>query len=315
MNEIERLLYGRKGSKKKPMDLFGNSKKQINFGFNNMGIFRDSDRDGVIDVLDCRPHNPKRQHIRPSHAMRERLKELPVYVTTEEEEDEEATQFHIMSKKARKKAPKVRRRILSAIKKHPQIVGDIEKTKPRRVIYHSAPDEDETLAGTAFQEHKETMEEREKKGKKTAHVIIVYPPEDTRKKRKIKRRIKEAIKKEGATEEQAEKYAMGRIKTMKSESDQLAVATAHELRHVRQYRKEREIAQKVSPKAAERYSERRKRGSYVERVEERQAREAGRKSISKRERVGYGTRKHFTRQLTRTLGETPEDEREKRRLI
>lgn len=317
MSEIDKLLYGKSSKKKqKPMQLLGSHK--IDFGFNSIGIFRDTDRDGVIDILDCRPRDPRKQHIRPSHAMRERLKKLPIYVGTEEEEEEEylkEPQFHIMSKKAKKKAPKVRERVLSALKKHPQIVGDIERTKPRRVVYHSIPDEDDGRAGVALQEVGKDVEERERKGEKTFHAIVVYPPSGPREKEKIKRIIKEGARKQGVTEERAERYAAKRIETMGSEAKQIATTTAHELRHVRQFKKEREIAKTVSPEAAKRYRARQEKGSYVERVKERQARESGRKSISKRERAGYGTKKHFTRQLTRTLGELSEDEEEKRRLI
>ena len=334
MNEIEKLLYGRKGSKKKPMDLFGNSKKQINFGFNSMGIFRDSDRDGVIDVLDCRPHNPRKQHIRPSHAVRERLKDIPVYVTdetvSEEEEDEEIEKksYQITSKEAKKKAPKARKRFLSIIKKHPSTVGDIERTKVRRVVVSSKAHP--KVPGSGFIQPDPIPMKGKIAPEKRAHKVFIWagiPDEE-----KIERRVEEAVKrgkdpkeamrgevkkylmKYKMSEEEAEKQARQRIHGKKPpfytqrSREKFAEATAHELEHVKQYRR-----WAGKPKLAERMMGREK--TYEEKPFEKQARRAGSKALSKRERAGYGTKKHFTRQLTRTLGETPEDEREKRRLI
>ena len=45
----------------------------------------DTDRDGVPDRRDCRPLDPRKQHIRPSRAMRQRLQDLPIFVSSEKE--------------------------------------------------------------------------------------------------------------------------------------------------------------------------------------------------------------------------------------
>ena len=115
----------------------------------------DTDNDKVMDFKDCRPFNPKKQHIRPSRTMRKRLNKLPIYVTDEEMTElstrvipddplreipwEEPKTYHILSKEAKRKAPKARTEMLSSIKKYPSIVGEIEKSKPLRVYHSSKP--------------------------------------------------------------------------------------------------------------------------------------------------------------------------------
>ena len=116
----------------------------------------DIDNDGVPDQDDCRPLNPRLQHIRPSRATRERLEQLPIYVTDERMEKvstsvipedpredipwEDPRTYHILSKEAKKKAPKARTNVLSMIKKYPGIVGEIEKSKPKRYYHCSYPE-------------------------------------------------------------------------------------------------------------------------------------------------------------------------------
>lgn len=84
----------------------------------------DTDRDGVEDYKDCRPFNPKLQHVYPNKQMRKEIRSLNIWVS-----DKPGEKFHVLSKEAKKKAPRARAEMLSAIKKYPTIVGDIKRAK------------------------------------------------------------------------------------------------------------------------------------------------------------------------------------------
>lgn len=87
----------------------------------------DSDRDNVLDFKDCRPFNPRFQHI--SDTTKERIKHQPIYVSDRPDEE-----WHVLSKEARYKAPRARQEMLSAIKKYPSILGDFERAKAHEDI-------------------------------------------------------------------------------------------------------------------------------------------------------------------------------------
>jgi len=87
----------------------------------------DTDRDGVEDYKDCRPFNPKLQHVYPNQKMREEIRPLNIWVS-----DRPGEKYHVLSKEAKKKAPRSRAEMLSAIKKYPSIVGDIKKAQRRQ---------------------------------------------------------------------------------------------------------------------------------------------------------------------------------------
>lgn len=106
----------------------------------------DTDRDGVEDRHDCMPFNSKYQHI--SKTTKQRLQESPLRVTDkpiklkvkkEEFSIEYPDSYPIMSKEAKQKAPIARQEMLSAIKKYPGILGEMERQQPKEIVYTSFP--------------------------------------------------------------------------------------------------------------------------------------------------------------------------------
>lgn len=82
----------------------------------------DTDRDRVPDWKDCRPFNPRLQHI--SKTTEERIKIQPIFVS-----DIPGEEYHVLSKDAKQKAPRARQEMLSAIKKYPSVLGEFERSK------------------------------------------------------------------------------------------------------------------------------------------------------------------------------------------
>jgi len=106
----------------------------------------DSDNDGVKNKDDCFPFDPMRQgHL--NQTTMNRLRELPIYVTDDmfvvvtdslgNEKIIKPDSYQLMSKDAKKYAPKARAEFLSAVHKYPTILGDIERTEPEMITYTS----------------------------------------------------------------------------------------------------------------------------------------------------------------------------------
>ena len=95
----------------------------------------DTDRDRVKDYKDCRPFDTNLHKIKPSQAMQERIENLPIYVSR----GLGHPMYPLLSKQAEKKAKEARIRALSAIKRYPSIVGEIERKQPPTVVFSESP--------------------------------------------------------------------------------------------------------------------------------------------------------------------------------
>lgn len=100
----------------------------------------DLDKDGVSDVKDCRPFNPRKQHI--TNTMKDRLEKLDIEVG--DERGGPRKRYHVMSKDARKYAPKGTQQVRSVVSKFPQIVEKLEEeSKYKPVLWEHFHDDRE----------------------------------------------------------------------------------------------------------------------------------------------------------------------------
>lgn len=101
--------------------------------------FGDFDRDGVSNISDCAPFDPKRHGIEPSETTWKRLEALPIFVTDKavSVEKRKFPEMIRLMKGAEPNGNVARQRFLSIIKHYPAIVGEMEKQKPVQVLITS----------------------------------------------------------------------------------------------------------------------------------------------------------------------------------
>ena len=95
-------------------------------------IIKDTDGDKVYDVFDCRPFDPRFHSITPSKTMQERLKKLPILFSVTVKGNK---YYRLEDKNVPKEIEILRQRFLSMIKKRPDVVGEIERKRPRAIIF------------------------------------------------------------------------------------------------------------------------------------------------------------------------------------
>jgi len=209
-----------------------------------------SDQDGDFwpNWKDCRPKNPKLQHVRPSQTTRKRLEKLPIFFVSGEPEIGKTRYYGVdrktytakgvkKTKKVPKEIKKTQQRFYSVIKKRPEVVGEIERKKPGMIIISSRTGEKERGYATP-------TDELEIEDKQKGKGIV------------------------------AVKLSSDRGKPYRREAIEDSAGTfIHELEHVRQQK-----AWKGKPKLQKKM----KKGRYTKRKEEVLARKAEEKAEKKR---------------------------------
>jgi len=229
------LLSNIEGSDRIKRNFYSPIKPMKNIWINE---HHDSDWDGVPNFRDCRPFNPRRQHVRPSKTMRKRLEDIPLYVTDEPiHGGEEYDVSHILE--AKKEAPKAQRELYATIKKYPSVVGEMERQRPKDMLYSSVP-------GTSFA----------KEG-----LVIARAPQTIR---RIKEQ-KKMLKKHKTPEDERELYERAwsefphRKESMSAQEKKKTGARAmiflHELHHLQQ---QKGLEKKLSKEEYEKHEEKEK---------------------------------------------------------
>jgi len=149
------------------------SQASRHFGLNPFG---DIDRDKVPNRLDCCPYNSHLQHVTPNQAMQARLKKLPIYFTTSTgtiEEIVNARKFYsLYDKNVPKEIEILKQRFYSMIKKRPDTIGKLEKTRPRAIFFTKRGME--TLEEAGYTQYMTEPTESIEKGKLPGrHIAIV----------------------------------------------------------------------------------------------------------------------------------------------
>jgi len=134
-NSVKTDIFNFNNIIRKPSFSFNYSKIRPT-NFNRLFNLRDSDRDGIADVFDCRSNNKKYQDVRPNILMMQKLEKLPIYVQSKKDVSKV---YHISSKKIPKEE---RNRVFSLFKSYPTLPTRIKKSK-RTTVFTTAKEEGE----------------------------------------------------------------------------------------------------------------------------------------------------------------------------
>jgi len=261
---MKRIFYYPKNSK-----MVGTMKGFSGYAPSMLNPFKDTDKDGVINLLDCQPRNPKRDGIKMNREMMKRLQRLPIYVTDKpavlgEKRVRKSSVTHVTAKKPASKKAQIR--FYSTIKKYPSLVGDIERTKPRSVLITTAPHYEYSASGkTQYTTHGEQMDK---------HIIVRMPdiPYNIRRHKDTKEEYKKRYGKD-----LPKKHTWGRGTRTDS-----AETAYHELKHVKQLNYPREKYKKMEKGRYERQEIEKEADRYAKRKISEEERRPREKTISKR---------------------------------
>jgi hypothetical protein len=248
-------------------------------GFKSFTIFKDSDNDRVLDIFDCRPRNPKKQHVTPSRTTEARLERLPIYFTTNPAGIHADKLYTLQGTvimldratgyKKEYKAEHIPKEIRTAItkfysmiKKRPDTLGEIERTKPYVVIVSTRSEGGAEGLPYLGMTH-ETIEEKrfQRKKIKGQHAVVIKP-----------------VGHQG-------------VKYRKEDIEETAGTVHHELEHVKQFRR-----WMGKPKLMRRMF----KGKVYERKGEQMATKAESKAQKKRYRQQAKSREEFLEGIAKT---------------
>ena len=133
----------------------------------------DFDKDGVKNFKDCQPFNRKKQDVEPNIYIEEKLRRLPIFLTDKRIPPDKEIEyvgriikgnyyFHLLSRQARERTPRLRKEVLSMFKRNPDLMGVIRRKRPKYVLFTSKyPGEGAHAAAFAIRNY--------------GGVIVVYP--------------------------------------------------------------------------------------------------------------------------------------------
>ena len=252
--------------------LYGTGKnRKVKLGF----AFKDTDRDGVLDMFDCAPFDPTKHKAKLSMLQKKKLKKLPIYVTERpvglhEGDPHPRKWYHITDKKAPRK---IQKKVYSVLKKFPQIAGKVKRTKIRGIVFTS----------------KIKRKKYKGKGKYGGKIVTEHGVASPG-----------VAKYHSQTGEKMQGIAIVRVSGRRGLAQKVRTAhiAAHELQHLKQYKQH-----PISGKLYKRWT----KGKYESRPLERKADEAGYKMLKERGFVAISKKRRTLRKKEQGITQMKKD--------
>lgn len=100
--------------------------------------FGDFDKDRVMNIFDCQPFNKMFQDVKPSKLMKARIERLPIFLTARPIQYNRPERIRKIYHISEKQIPKqTKQAVYGLFKKYPETIGEIERKKPRAIVFTS----------------------------------------------------------------------------------------------------------------------------------------------------------------------------------